>query len=151
MLALYGADRGQFSCEVILHLFALKLRHPDKVYLIRGNHECSSVRLLPPLASNAYFYRNTRLRCRDDARAYGGCLWFCCRRFVVGVLVVDCGAAFVLFGCVLRLYYYCGLIDGMVCLCFVLLGLGVGALTWCLISRLRWTSNELVDLCCFGR
>ncbi|CAM9781535.1 unnamed protein product [Pylaiella littoralis] len=36
-------DRGQFSCEVILHLFALKLRHPDKVYLIRGNHECSSV------------------------------------------------------------------------------------------------------------
>lgn len=37
------SDRGQFSCEVILHLFALKLRHPDKVYLIRGNHECSSV------------------------------------------------------------------------------------------------------------
>ncbi|CAN0171656.1 unnamed protein product [Scytosiphon promiscuus] len=36
-------DRGQFSCEVILHLFALKLRHPDKVFLIRGNHECSSV------------------------------------------------------------------------------------------------------------
>lgn len=37
------ADRGQFSCEVILHLFALKLRYPDKVHLIRGNHECSSV------------------------------------------------------------------------------------------------------------
>eukprot|EP00752_Nemacystus_decipiens_P014748 g13131.t1 len=36
-------DRGQFSCEVILHLFALKLRHPGKVFLIRGNHECSSV------------------------------------------------------------------------------------------------------------
>eukprot|EP00903_Cladosiphon_okamuranus_P010281 g9733.t1 len=36
-------DRGQFSCEVILHLFALKLRHPTKVFLIRGNHECSSV------------------------------------------------------------------------------------------------------------
>lgn len=37
------SDRGQFSCEVILHLFALKLRYPDKVHLIRGNHECSSV------------------------------------------------------------------------------------------------------------
>ncbi|CAN0043368.1 unnamed protein product [Ectocarpus sp. 6 AP-2014] len=36
-------DRGQFSCEVILHLFALKLRHPKNVFLIRGNHECSSV------------------------------------------------------------------------------------------------------------
>ncbi|CAM9874771.1 unnamed protein product, partial [Sphacelaria rigidula] len=36
-------DRGQFSCEVILHLFALKLRHPNKVFLIRGNHECSAV------------------------------------------------------------------------------------------------------------
>lgn len=40
----YSPDRGQFSCEVILHLFALKLRHPDKVFLIRGNHECSAVR-----------------------------------------------------------------------------------------------------------
>ncbi|CAM9189634.1 unnamed protein product, partial [Laminaria digitata] len=39
----YVADRGQFSCEVILHLFALKLRYSDKVHLIRGNHECSSV------------------------------------------------------------------------------------------------------------
>ncbi len=36
-------DRGAFSCEVILHLLSLKLRYPKKVFIIRGNHECSTV------------------------------------------------------------------------------------------------------------
>jgi diadenosine tetraphosphatase ApaH/serine/threonine PP2A family protein phosphatase len=36
-------DRGSFSCEVILLLISYKVRFPDKVYLIRGNHECGSV------------------------------------------------------------------------------------------------------------
>ena len=53
------ADRGQFSCEVILHLFALKLRHPNKVFMIRGNHECSSVsrtlRFLPVRSTSIQF------------------------------------------------------------------------------------------------
>lgn len=33
-------DRGSYSCEVILFLMALKVVHPDRVYLLRGNHEC---------------------------------------------------------------------------------------------------------------
>jgi len=33
------ADAGKFSCEVILYLLALKVRHPRRVFLIRGNHE----------------------------------------------------------------------------------------------------------------
>jgi len=33
-------DRGCFSCEVTLYLFALKLNFPDTFFMIRGNHEC---------------------------------------------------------------------------------------------------------------
>ncbi len=32
-------DRGSYSCEVILFLIALKVAHPERVYLLRGNHE----------------------------------------------------------------------------------------------------------------
>ena len=36
-------DRGSYSCECIIYLLALKVVHPDRVFLIRGNHESRSM------------------------------------------------------------------------------------------------------------
>lgn len=36
-------DRGIYGTEVMLLLFALKVKFPDCVYLIRGNHECAAL------------------------------------------------------------------------------------------------------------
>ncbi len=33
-------DRGGFSVEVIILLYAFKLNFPNEVLLLRGNHEC---------------------------------------------------------------------------------------------------------------
>ncbi len=38
-------DRGKHSVEVIMLLFALKLKYPDHVYLLRGNHEDASLNI----------------------------------------------------------------------------------------------------------
>ena len=39
-------DRGSFSVEVIMALFAWKLLYPTKVFLARGNHETTNMNKL---------------------------------------------------------------------------------------------------------
>ena len=36
-------DRGFYSVETFLLLLALKVRYPDRMFLIRGNHECRQI------------------------------------------------------------------------------------------------------------
>ena len=49
-------DRGQNSLEVICLLLAYKLKYPDNLYLLRGNHECEKI-------SRTYgFYEECRRR-----------------------------------------------------------------------------------------
>jgi serine/threonine-protein phosphatase PP1 catalytic subunit len=39
-------DRGKFSIETICLLLAYKIKYPENFFILRGNHECSTINKL---------------------------------------------------------------------------------------------------------
>eukprot|EP00929_Paragymnodinium_shiwhaense_P112004 TRINITY_DN80256_c0_g1_i1.p1 TRINITY_DN80256_c0_g1~~TRINITY_DN80256_c0_g1_i1.p1 ORF type:complete len:819 (+),score=136.17 TRINITY_DN80256_c0_g1_i1:243-2699(+) len=60
-------DRGAFSLETIVLLFALKLRYPTQIHLIRGNHE-------DPTINGIYGFRDEcKRRLKDEPEEPDSC------------------------------------------------------------------------------
>lgn len=64
-------DRGPHSVELIAYLLALKINHPEKVFLLRGNHECKDVNGNVQGYGPASFYS----KCDEFPNGIGTALW----------------------------------------------------------------------------
>lgn len=81
-------DRGNHSIETFLLLIALKVRYPDRIWLLRGNHECRQI-------TQVYGFYD------ECIKKYGSPnVWrYCCEVFdMLAVAAVIDGEAFVVHG-----------------------------------------------------
>lgn len=58
-------DRGDNSIEVLTLIFALKIKFPNKVFMIRGNHECSEL-------NESYGFKD---ECLERYKSNGNKIW----------------------------------------------------------------------------